>query len=116
MVSVSVDCAKLVFGQNISFSAMREGGRGKKERERETERREGRHTQREGKEKEKKEKGEEGRRKRGRGEKKGRKKNNSKKPLIGSVLRHSHNAWPGHIKLYLNFHFLHVLSLYISQR
>lgn len=36
MVSVSVDCAKLVFGQNISFSAMREGGRGKKERERET--------------------------------------------------------------------------------
>lgn len=33
MVSVTVDCAKLVFGQNISFSAMMEGGRGKKERE-----------------------------------------------------------------------------------
>ena len=33
MVSVTVDCAKLVFGQNISFSAMMEGGRGDTHRE-----------------------------------------------------------------------------------
>ena len=51
MVSVTVDCAKLVFGRNRSFSAMMEGGRGKKE---------------EGKEEEEK-------------RKEGRKKNNSKK-------------------------------------
>lgn len=119
MVSVTVDCAKLVFGQNISFSAMMEGGRGKKEREKQrggrgdTHRENGKRKRR--RSKGKKEEGKEEEEKRKEGRKEGR-KITAKKTLIGSVLRHSHNVWLGHIKLYLNFHFLLMLSLYISQR
>ena len=77
MVSVTVDCAKLVFGQNISFSAMMEGGKGKKDREKQrggkgdTHRENGKRKRR--RSKGKKEEGKEEEEKRKEGRKEGRK-------------------------------------------
>ena len=79
MVSVTVDCAKLVFGRNISFSAMMEGGKGKKVREKQRGGKGDTHTEkgkrRRRRRKGKKEEGKEEEEKR----KEGRKKNNGKK-------------------------------------